>query len=98
MFQCSLILDHLVKDKLFIERLIWHYKDKKVSDYGCILYEVKDGELVRPIDYYIRNKPLDYKTKFKFTLKKHESKEYKDKTLTEFYYQSCYRDGDMFRI
>jgi hypothetical protein len=95
----NLILDHYVKDKLFLERLTLHFKDEKLSTYEDLtLYEVKDGELVWPIDDYIRHKPLDYKHKFKFTLKEHESKMRDDKIFTEFYCQSVYPENDDLRI
>jgi hypothetical protein len=94
----NLILNMWVKDKKFISRLLGHYWQVKVSDHPYNgrfgLYEVKDDELVRPIDDYIIKKPLNYRDKFTFTIKEHEPKKYKDKKFTEFYYESAFGDDD----
>jgi hypothetical protein len=94
----NLILDRWVEDKLFLDRLIWHYRNVKASDYGFTLYEVKDGQLVKPIDYYIDEKHLDYKHKLDFTLKEHVTERHEDKKVMEFNYQSCFRDTSDDRI
>jgi hypothetical protein len=131
----NLILDQYFKEKLFLDRLLWHYRyDKVTSHYSrgsrdtyrskdsnesihfessdefihsqnsdksidsndnsekqsidCrfTLYEVKEGKLVRPIDNYILNKPLDYNDKFDFTFKEHKLNVDNSKE----YYQSYY--------
>jgi hypothetical protein len=96
----NLISDKLYGDYLFLGRIIWHYKEQKLSEYDgrFTLYEEKDGELIRPIDDYMRNKPLNYKHKFQFTLKNHRLRYNRDKKFTEFYYQSAYKDDSDERI
>jgi hypothetical protein len=92
----NLILDKLYDDDLFLDRLLFHYRDDRVVGYPFYgrftLYEIKDGKLVRPIDYYIKDKPLDYKDKFEFKAMKHESNKFRDKKLTEFSYKSASTD------
>jgi hypothetical protein len=87
----NLILDYWVENDLFLNRLLWYLRDMEVKRFGCTLYEVKNGKLIRSIDYYIEHKHLDYNNKFGFEFKEHESKKYRDKIFTEFYYQSIFK-------
>jgi hypothetical protein len=94
----NFILDHWTKDKLFINKLLSRFINVRVAHYGCTLFEVKHGELIRPIDYYIKEKHLDFKHKFDFKFKAHESWFCEDKKFTEFYYQSIFEDNSRERI
>jgi hypothetical protein len=96
-FSGNLILEKLYDDELFLKRITWNLRYVKLKEKPYynrfMLYEVKNGQLVRPIDYYIKVKPLNLKYKHQFTFKVRESAKHKNKKYTELYYQSA--NGDL---